>query len=113
MYKNKTISDSRLREAFEKIPTDSLPTGFIDSLMSKLEKETAKKKKMIAFLQIAAAVAVILLFMALSIYLCNFFIPDFSLSNMNVHFDSNSIAIGLAVALLLTVDSLRELKTKH
>lgn len=63
---------------------------------------------MTVFVQIVAGTACMLLFPALAIYLCNQFIPgfSFSFSDISMRLDSNSITIGLAVLLLLVIDSL-------
>jgi hypothetical protein len=113
MNKNKIVSDSQLREIFKGFPLEKLPSGFEESLMSKIEKESVKKrirKKLIVPLQIAAGVASMLLFPVLAVHLCNLFIPDFSFSfsDLNINFDSNSVVIGLAVLMLLIIDSLHK-----
>jgi hypothetical protein len=105
------ISNSRLRETFQNIPIESLSAGFVENLMSKIEKEAVRKQKqqkLIVFLQVVAGIGSILLLPVLTIRLCNIFIPGFSFSfaDINIHFDTNYIVIGLAVLLLLLIDSL-------
>jgi hypothetical protein len=111
MKENKIISDNQLRKIFKEFPLEKLPSGFVEDLMPKIEKETVNQrrtKKLIAFLQIAAGIASMILLPVLAVHLCNRFIPgfSFSFSNLNIDFDSHSVVIGLAVLLLLIIDSL-------
>jgi hypothetical protein len=113
MNKNKIVSESQLKEIFKEVPLEKLPSGFAEVLMSKIEKESFKKRmrrKLIVSLQIAAGIASMLLFPALAIHLCNIFIPgfSFSFSDLNIGFDSNSVVIGFAVVMLLIIDSLHK-----
>lgn len=119
MNKNKIISDNQLREVFKDIPMENLSVDFVENLMSKIEKEAVRKRRINAltvFLQIAAGIASMLLLPMLAIHLCNRFIPgfSFSLSDMHINFDTNSVIIGLAVLLLLIIDSIfRKYMTKE
>jgi hypothetical protein len=109
MDKNKIISDSRLRKVFKDIPMENLSAGFMENLMSKIEKEAVRKRKinaLIVFLQIAAGIASMILLPMLAIHLCNLFIPEFSFSNIHINISANSVIIGLAALLLLIIDSI-------
>jgi flagellar biosynthesis protein FlhB len=113
MKEDRTISDNQLRKAFKEFPLENLSPGFMEDLMSKIEKETVSQrrtKKLIAFLQIIAGIASIILLPVLAVYLCNRFIPgfSFSFSNLKINFDINSVLIGLAILLLLIIDSLHK-----
>jgi hypothetical protein len=108
---NKVISNKQLKEAFDNIPLESLPSGFMENLMSKIEKESVRRKRkkvLIASLQIVAGIASMLLFPVLGIYLCNIFISgfSFSFSDMDIDVDPNVVVIGLAVLFLLIIDAL-------
>jgi flagellar biosynthesis protein FlhB len=118
MNRNKTVSDARLRETFKEMPMENLPSGFMERLTPKIEKAAVSKQKektLTMYLQIAAGILSIFFFLILTFNLCNLFIPgfSFSLSSITVKFDSNIIIIGLAVTMLLIIDSLRILKTKN
>jgi hypothetical protein len=111
MNKNKTISDNQLRKAFRNISLEHLPSGFVENLKSKIEKELVvrKRKKVVTgFLQVAAGIVGMLTLPVLAIHLCNLFIPgfSFSLSDLAVDINSNSIIIGVAILLLLIIDCL-------
>jgi hypothetical protein len=111
MKKNKIISDSQLGKAFKDIPLENLSAGFVENLMSEIEKEAVRRKKqqkLIVVLQIIAGIGSMLLLPVLAVRLCNIFIPNFSFSfdDINIRFDPNYIVIGLAILLLLIIDSL-------
>ncbi|MDR2382885.1 MAG: hypothetical protein LBD76_03255, partial [Prevotellaceae bacterium] len=83
MNKNKTISDNQLREAFKYVQLENLSSGFVDNLMTGIEKEAVRQKKrkiVTDFLQVAACVVSMLTLPALAVYLCKLFMPKFSFS---------------------------------
>jgi hypothetical protein len=113
MNTNKSISDKQLKELFKETALDTPSSGFMENLMVKIEKEAAWKKKkqnLMIYLQIAAGVFGMISLPALALYLCSLFIPGFSFTfsfpKMNLNFDANLIAIGLAVLMLLMADTL-------
>jgi hypothetical protein len=113
MNKNKNISDKQLQEIFKGITLDTPSSGFIENLMTSIEKEAAhekKKKSWIMIGQIAAGISSMILLPSLILYLCVLFIPEFTISfsfpKISLNFDPNLITIGLAVLLLLIGDTL-------
>jgi hypothetical protein len=109
MNKKKIVSDSQLKKMFKDIPVENLSSGFVEHLMSKIEQEAVRKRKINAltvFLQIITGIAGMLLLPLLTVHLCNLFIPGFSFSFSDIHInlDTNSIIIGFADLLLLIID---------
>jgi hypothetical protein len=105
------MSNEQLRELFRSVPLESLPSGFVENLMSRIERKAARQKKMkivISFLLVAAGIVCMLTLPLLAIYLCKLFIPELSFSffDVNIDVNSNSAIIGFAVLLLLVIDCL-------
>jgi hypothetical protein len=110
---SKNISDKQLQKVFKETALDTPSSDFIENLMMRIEKEALqaqKKKKWMIYGQIAAGVFGMIFLPALTLYLCQLFIPEFSftfsLPKIDLHFDPNLIAIGIAVLLLLMADTL-------
>ncbi|MDR3246630.1 MAG: hypothetical protein LBT50_09395 [Prevotellaceae bacterium] len=111
MNKNKIISDSQLRKTFKESSLENLSSGFMENLMAKIEKEAIRKRRKyvwITSLQIAAGISAMFLLPALVIRLCKIPVPEFSFSfpKIDVNFDPNIVIIGLAVLMLLIIDTL-------
>jgi hypothetical protein len=113
MKKNKNISDNQLRKIFKETALDIPSSGFMENLMVKIEKEAVWKKRkenLVISCQIAAGIATMFSLPALVIYLYILFIPgfvfSFSFPKINLNFDANLIATGLAVLFLLMADTL-------
>jgi hypothetical protein len=111
MNKNRIIYYSQLRELFRKIPQESLSSEFMEKLMVEVKKEAARKKqaqKQAAALPLLAGISSMFLFPLLALYLCNLFMPGFSFSfaDMHLRFNPDAAIVGLAILLLLIIDSL-------
>lgn len=118
MNRNKTVLDNRLKETLRETPLEDLPSGFIEKLMPEIEKAALNKQKketLTMYLQIAAGILSMFFSLTLAFYLCRLFIPgfSFSFSGIAIEFDPNILTIGLAVTMLLIIDSLRRVKTKN
>jgi NADH:ubiquinone oxidoreductase subunit 5 (subunit L)/multisubunit Na+/H+ antiporter MnhA subunit len=83
----------------------------MENLVAKIEKEAIRQRRKqawITFLQSVAGVLSMFLLPALVIHLCKIPVPEFSFSfpKIDVNFDPNIVMIGLAVLLLLIIDTL-------
>jgi len=112
MNTNKNIAEDKLRELFSEIPFEEPSPDFMENLLSRIEKEAVamenRKRFWIVVGQIAAGVFGIFILPALTIYLCTIFLPGFTFSfpKIHLHFDSNLLAIGFSVLMLLILDTL-------
>jgi hypothetical protein len=111
MKKNNAISNRQLEKTFKEMPKESLSADFVKELMSEIEKESHRMKRrqnLLVILQIVVGIAGMLFLPVLTIRLCGVCIPGFSFSidDVNINLNQNYIVIGLAVLLLLVIDSL-------
>jgi hypothetical protein len=111
MKTDKIISEKQLRETIGRIPLENPSSGFMESLMTKIEKESLRKKRKrnwAVFGQIAAGIAGMILLPGLALYLCLTFIPDFSFSFTPEKFriEPKIILTGACILFLLITDSL-------
>jgi len=112
MNTDKNITEDKLRELFGEIPFEEPSPDFMENLLSRIEKEAVlmenRKRRWIIAGQVAAGIFGIFILPALVIYLCTIFLPGFTFSfpKINLHFDSNLLAIGFSVLMLLILDTL-------